>query len=91
MTSNKNYGKLNIPDWIWWVGVIESRADITKTGRYRVRIMGYHTGNKETLPTKHLPYASVINSPTNASTSGIMETPNLCILLIKLEKQKVAL
>ncbi len=77
MTSNKNYGKLNIPDWIWWVGVIESRADITKSGRYRVRIMGYHTGNTETLPTKHLPYASVINSPTNASTSGIMETPNL--------------
>ena len=60
MTSNKNYGKLNIPDWIWWVGVIESRADITKSGRYRVRIMGYHTGNTETLPTKHLPYASVI-------------------------------
>jgi len=78
MTSNnKNYGKLNIPDWIWWVGVIESRADITQTGRYKVRIMGYHTGNKETLPTKDLPYATVINSPTNASTSGIMETPNL--------------
>ena len=75
--NNKNYGKLNIPDWIWWVGIVESRADITKTGRYKVRIMGYHSGNTEVLPTKSLPFATVINSPTNASTSGIMETPNL--------------
>ena len=77
MGKLKNLGKLNIPDWIWWLGIVESRADITKTGRYRVRIMGYHTADTEILPTKDLPYATVINSPTNASTSGIMETPNL--------------
>ena len=77
MNKLKNYGRLNVPDFVWWVGVVESRADITKTGRYRVRIMGYHTPDKETLPTKDLPYAPVVNSPTNASTSGIMENPNL--------------
>jgi len=73
----KNYGKLNIPDWIWWVGVIENRIDLAKSGRYQVRIMGYHTADTEILPTKDLPYAAVINSVTNASTSGIMENSNL--------------
>ena len=38
MNNLKNFGKLNIPDWIWWIGIIESRADVTETGRYRVRI-----------------------------------------------------
>ena len=78
MANNlKNFGKLNIPDWIWWVGIVESRADITKAGRYKVRIMGYHISDPEVLPTKDLPYATVINSPTSAGVSGVMETPNL--------------
>ena len=77
MSKLKNYGKLNVPDFVWWVGIVESRADITKTGRYRVRIFGYHTSNTEDLPVKDLPYAPVINSVTTAGTSGIGETPNL--------------
>ena len=77
MSKLKNYGKLNVPDFVWWVGIVESRADITKTGRYRVRIFGYHTPNTEDLPVKDLPYAPVINSVTTAGTSGIGETPNL--------------
>jgi len=72
-----NYGKLNMPNWVWWLGIIESRIDLAKSGRYQVRIMGYHTHDKEILPTSKLPYASVVNSVTNASTSGIMENPNL--------------
>ena len=77
MSKLKNYGKLNVPDFVWWVGIVESRADITKTGRYRVRIFGYHTPKTEDLPVKALPYAPVINSVTTAGTSGIGETPNL--------------
>lgn len=75
--EKKNYNKLNIPDWVWWVGIIEDRGDLSYAGRYKVRIMGYHSANKETLPTKDLPFASVVNSPTNAATSGIMENPAL--------------
>ena len=75
--EKKNYNKLNIPDWVWWVGIIEDRGDLSYAGRYKVRIMGYHSGNKKTLPTKDLPFASVVNSPTNAATSGIMENPAL--------------
>ena len=74
-----NYGKLNMPNWVWWLGIIESRIDLAKSGRYQVRIMGYHTHDKEILPTSKLPYASVVNSVTNASTSGIMENPNLLL------------
>ena len=75
--KSKNYSKLNIPDWVWWTGIIESRADLTKTGRYRVRIFGWHTANTELLPVIDLPIATVLNSVTSAGTSGIMETPNL--------------
>ena len=49
----KNYGKLNIPDFIWWLGIVEDNNDPTYAGRVKVRITGYHTGNKQTLPIKH--------------------------------------
>ena len=68
----KNYGKLNIPDFIWWLGVVEDNNDIAMAGRVKVRITGYHTGNRDTLPIKHLPYAIPINSVANAAMNGIM-------------------
>ena len=73
----KNYGKLNIPDFIWWLGVVEDNNDIAMAGRVKVRITGYHTANRETLPVKHLPYAIPINSVTSASMNGIMENHQL--------------
>ena len=73
----KNYGKLNIPDFIWWLGVVEDNNDPTYAGRVKVRITGYHTGNRETLPIKHLPYAIPINSVTSAGMNGIMENHSL--------------
>ncbi len=73
----KNYGKLNIPDFIWWLGVVEDNNDIAMAGRVKVRITGYHTANRETLPVKHLPYAIPINSVTSAAMNGIMENHQL--------------
>ena len=73
----KNYGKLNIPDFIWWLGVVEDNNDIAMAGRVKVRITGYHTGNREELPIKHLPYAIPINSVANAAMNGIMENHQL--------------
>jgi len=73
----KNYGKLNIPDFIWWLGVVEDNNDPTYAGRVKVRITGYHTGNKQTLPVKHLPYAIPINAVTSASVNGMMENHSL--------------
>ena len=73
----QNYFKLDGPDWVWWLGVVESRGDVTLAGRYQVRIFGYHTDDIEVLPTKDLPYATCIQPVTSASTSGIMESPSL--------------
>jgi len=73
----KNYGKLNIPDFIWWLGVVEDNNDPAYAGRVKVRITGYHTGNKQTLPIKHLPYAVPINSVTSAGLNGVMENHSL--------------
>ena len=75
--GDKNYGKLNIPDFIWWLGVVEDNNDIAMAGRVKVRIIGYHTGNREALPIKHLPYAIPVNSVANAAMNGIMENHQL--------------
>ena len=42
---------------VWWQGVVEDRKDPLKLGRCRVRILGYHTKDKETLPTKDLQWS----------------------------------
>ena len=77
MEGLKNYGKLNIPDFIWWLGVVEDNNDPAYAGRVKVRITGYHTGNTQTLPVKHLPYAIPLNAVTSAGVSGIMENHSL--------------
>ena len=65
------------PNFKWWLGVVEDRADPERIGRYRVRILGYHTANKVELPTQDLPWASTVLPVTSASISGVSETPNL--------------
>ena len=77
MEELKNYGKLNIPDFIWWLGVVEDNNDPTYAGRVKVRITGYHTSNKQTLPVKHLPYAIPLNAVTSAAVNGVMENHSL--------------
>lgn len=59
----------------WWVGVVEDRNDPEKLGRCKVRIFGYHTDNKEILPTKDLPWAWPIQPITSAGMSGKGQTP----------------
>ena len=54
--------------FIWWVGVVEDRADTLALGRCKVRIFGWHTDNVMDLPTKDLPWALPIY-PINNSKS----------------------
>jgi hypothetical protein len=49
----------------WWVGVVESRNDPLKMGRCQVRIFGYHTENKQLIPTADLPWAPCLVSPNS--------------------------
>ena len=65
-------------EFVWWQGVVEDRYDPLKLGRCRVRILGYHTNNKQEsvgIPTADLPWANVSQPITSAAMSGIGTTP----------------
>lgn len=50
----------------WWIGVVESRMDPLNMGRCQVRIFGYHTENKQLIPTADLPWAPCLSAPNAA-------------------------
>lgn len=49
--------------FFWFIGVVEDRKDPEQLGRVRVRCIGYHTENKELIPTDALPWASIVQPP----------------------------
>ncbi len=61
--------------FIWFVGVVEDRADPKHLGRLRVRCLGYHTEDLLKLPTADLPWAHPMNPVTSATVSGVGQTP----------------
>ncbi len=71
-----NYS-MDIPPFIWWMGIVEDRIDPAETGRVRVRIFGYHSPSTAELPTSELPYATIMNPVTSSGMNGIMEMPNI--------------
>jgi len=60
----------------WFIGVVEDRMDPTFTGRLRVRCLGYHTDDREILPTADLPWAQIILPVTSSGISGIGQSPS---------------
>ena len=68
---------MSVPKFFWWIGIVEDRADPEFLGRYRVRILGYHTGNKAILPTNELPWAVPVMPVTSASISGVGQSSAL--------------
>jgi phage baseplate assembly protein gpV len=63
-------------EYIWWQGVVEDRLDPLKIGRCRVRILGFHTENKNKIPTNDLPWAypaTPITSEPNSTPTGPRE------------------
>lgn len=63
---------------IWWQGVVEDRNDPLFLGRCRVRIIGYHTNDKQDgtgIPTIDLPWAYPSQPLTSAAMNGIGTTP----------------
>jgi len=61
--------------FLWFVGVVEDRADPQYVGRVRVRALGHHTSDKVILPTSDLPWAQVVLPVTSAGISGLGQTP----------------
>ena len=67
--------EVRYPPFHWWQGIVEDRNDPAYMGRYRVRIFGYHTANKEQLPTENLPWSVPMQPVTSAAISGVGSSP----------------
>ena len=66
--AKKNF--IGLEGFIWWIGVVEDRQDPEQLGRVRVRCFGWHTEEKDKIPTDQLPWAHPVipvNNP-NAYT-----------------------
>ena len=66
---------IRYPNFSWWQGIVEDRHDPEQFGRYRVRIIGYHTLDKNVLPTESLPWAIPMQPVTSAAISGVGSSP----------------
>jgi hypothetical protein len=60
---------------VMFQGVVEDRNDPLKVGRVKVRCFGFHTADKNELPTADLPWAHPITPITSASMSEIGQAP----------------
>lgn len=54
--------------FVWWIGVVENNNDPVKIGRCQVRIFGWHTDDKNLIPTADLPWSHAV-LPINNSKS----------------------
>lgn len=61
----KNF--VGLDGFVWFLGVVENRIDPLKLGRVQVRIFGWHTDDKSSIPSEDLPWAQPM-FPSNAST-----------------------
>jgi len=53
--AKKNF--IGLEGFIWFIGVVEDRQDPEQLGRVRVRCFGWHTDEKDKIPTDQLPWA----------------------------------
>ena len=65
--------------FVWFIGVVEDRNDPSKLGRVRVRCVGFHTEDKERIPTEGLPWAHVMHPVTDPSMNGMGNTPTFMV------------
>jgi putative chitinase len=65
MSMQNNFMGLN--GFVWFMGIVESRDDPLKLGRVQARLFGWHTDNKNDIPTGDLPWAQPM-FPPNSST-----------------------
>jgi uncharacterized protein YjgD (DUF1641 family) len=68
MKSINNFAGLN--GFVWWMGVVENRMDPLKLGRCQVRIFGWHTENKQLIPSEDLPWCLPVKPANNSEFEG---------------------
>ena len=70
---------MGLDGFIWFVGVVESRNDPAQLGRVQVRCLGYHTADKNLIPTTDLPWAHVMHPVTDPAVQGLGNTPSFLV------------
>ena len=65
--------------FVWFIGVVEDRNDPSKLGRVKVRCLGFHTEDKNQIPTETLPWAHVMHPVTDPSMQGMGTTPSFLV------------
>ena len=60
-------------EFVWFFGIVEDRNDPLKSGRVRVRCYGWHTDDRNEVPTNTLPWAQVLQQ--SAAMGDIGKTP----------------
>jgi len=56
--NKKNFQGLD--GFVWWTGIVECRKDPMLLSRVQIRMFGWHTENKELIPTEELLWAHPI-------------------------------
>ena len=62
-------------DFTWFIGVVEDRDDPLQLGRVRVRCYGWHTDDKNQIPTEALPWAVQLQGITSPALNGMGQSP----------------
>ena len=70
---------MGLDGFVWFTGVVEDRNDPSQLGRVKVRCLGFHTENKNDIPTVDLPWAHVMHPVTNPSMQGMGQTPSFLV------------
>ena len=70
---------MGLDGFIWFTGVVEDRNDPSQLGRVKVRCLGFHTEDKNKIPTDSLPWAHVMHPVTDPSMQGMGTTPSFLV------------
>lgn len=69
MINKNNF--MGLDGFVWWFGIVENRRDPLTLGRCQVRVFGWHTEDKNLIPTADLPWAHPI-IPLGGSSSDMV-------------------
>ena len=70
---------MGLDGFVWFTGVVEDRNDPDALGRVRVRCLGFHTDDLNDIPTKDLPWATVMHPVTDPSMQGLGNSPSFLV------------
>ena len=71
---------MGLDGFIWFTGVVEDRNDPSQLGRVKVRCLGFHTEDKNKIPTDSLGLVLHVMHPvTDPSMQGMGTTPSFLV------------